>query len=171
RANTFLRRYEGVTPFAEVDEDIAVVVALDGDWTDPEKAWESLRVERLSELGGAPLEAARTLRRLDRPGFEGIRICSMPSVGTTALRFLCSAQGVTDLAVAVVPRRLTVIALILRPDGSIGVSQNVLRVPGIEYDEPVPPIPYPRFVRDLQLAQHLYAAGELRSNARLVQDL
>jgi len=71
--------------------------------------------------------------------------------------------GSLRVAATAMRRRATVVTLLLLPDGSFELSQNLLRLPGLVYEEPAPPIGYERMLRDLQLGQKLYDSGELAS--------
>jgi hypothetical protein len=81
--------------------------------------------------------------------------------------------GVMDLASASLPQRATVITMIFRPDGSIDIGQNLLRLPGRIYpNEPPGPIDnfgnpysYGSLLRAIQIGQKLYQSGELLDGA------
>lgn len=60
--------------------------------------------------------------------------------------------------------RASVIAATLRPNGSVDVSQNILRLPGrddLYSDQLAPHIPYGQMLRELQLGQQLFRSNEL----------
>jgi uncharacterized caspase-like protein len=69
--------------------------------------------------------------------------------------------GTFNLAATSLPGRITVVALVLRPDGKFDLAQHVLRLPGREYAEPVTSVPYGQMVRQLILGQRLFQSGEL----------
>jgi hypothetical protein len=46
----------------------------------------------------------------------------------------------------------------VHPDGSLDLAQNILPLPGVPTDMPVPPPTYGRMLRDLQLGQKVPAA-------------
>jgi hypothetical protein len=69
--------------------------------------------------------------------------------------------GRIELAAASIAGRVTVVTVTLSPDGGLALSQNLLRIPGRAYPEPVPSMPYGRMLRELQLGQKLYENGEL----------
>ena len=71
--------------------------------------------------------------------------------------------GQLTIASASLPGRATVMTAVLRSDGTSEIGQHILRFPGRKYSEPVPSIPYDRLLRELQLGQQLYQAGELRA--------
>lgn len=71
--------------------------------------------------------------------------------------------GRIELAAASIPGRITVVAITLSPEGTLGLSQNILRFPGRPYPELVPDVSYGRMLRELQLGQKLYQSGELVS--------
>ena len=56
---------------------------------------------------------------------------------------------------------MTIVSLILRPDGSLDLSQNILPLPGDRSPEEYQTFPYARVVRALQIGQKLYQSGEL----------
>lgn len=76
--------------------------------------------------------------------------------------------------------RASVITLILQPNGSVDVSQNILRLPGrddLYSSELEPHVPYGQMLRELQLGQQLFKSHELVSDRfwetapYLIQDL
>jgi hypothetical protein len=73
--------------------------------------------------------------------------------------------GTFNLAATSLPGRITVVALVLRPDGKFDLAQHVLRLPGRAYDEPVTSVPYGQMVRQLILGQRLFQSGELVEQA------
>src|SRR5262249_11574434 len=74
------------------------------------------------------------------------------------------AFGSVSMSVATLPKRLTVISVTAHPDGRLDLSQNILRVPGLDYaEEPGLPYPYPKIIRLIQLAQNLYTSEELNT--------
>jgi uncharacterized caspase-like protein len=77
--------------------------------------------------------------------------------------------GSVRVAAASLPRRATVIAIAVRPDGGFDLSQNLLRLPGLQYDEPVPNVPYDRMLREVQLGQKLYQSNELANRGLLTE--
>jgi hypothetical protein len=56
-----------------------------------------------------------------------------------------------------------VVTITLSPEGTLGLSQNILRFPGRSYPELVPDVPYGRMLQELQLGRKLYESGELDS--------
>lgn len=110
-------------------------------------------------------------------GFAGGRV-GLGIIAAQGRSFTVRVQsayiGAVAVAAASLPRRATVIALTFRSDGSFDLSQNLLRIPGVHYDEPVTNIGYGRMLRDLQLGQRLYDGGELVERApgsQLLTDL
>jgi hypothetical protein len=73
--------------------------------------------------------------------------------------------GTFTLASTSLTRRISVVALILQPDGKLDIAQHVLRLPGRPYDEPVESVPYGLMVRQLILGQRLFQSGELVAKA------
>ncbi|MBU8900984.1 hypothetical protein KRR26_35855 [Corallococcus sp. M34] len=96
-------------------------------------------------------------------GFDRIGMLSFEAPASSFILGIAAyAFGEFRLAAASIKNRLTVIGLVVRPDGSFDLSQNLLRVPGERYDkEPAPELRHARLVRQLQLGQKLYASGEL----------
>jgi hypothetical protein len=76
--------------------------------------------------------------------------------------------GRIELAAASIRGRVTVVTVTLSADGVLDLRQNLLRVPGRVYPEPVPDVPYGRMLRELQLGQRLYGSGELVSTGDAV---
>lgn len=162
-------------------QPLSIVVAVDCDgW--PQPAPEVLRgircrvAPRLAGLDAAravpvePLPAAH-LRDAGAasgqgPGFERVgTLVTRPPGGSFFVRFESPIIGEIEVAVAALPRRATVLMVLLRPDGSVRLSQNLLRLPGVHYpDEPVPHhIPFGKVLRQLQVGQMLFQGGELIS--------
>lgn len=92
------------------------------------------------------------------------RIChglAAPPAKSFEIEIQSPHVGSLRLAAVALPRRATVVTLVLEPDGSSDLSQNILRLPGLSYREPVPNVTYERRLRDLQLGQKLYESGDL----------
>jgi hypothetical protein len=130
------------------------------------------RVE--AELGLPPLEPLRhaTLDGAGGPDGYGLRRIGLTATDAPGRSFLVSVgspqAGRFTFAAAALPRRVTVISLVLRADGSFDLSQNLLRVPGRRYPaEPVHDVAYARMVRELQIGQELFKSGELVRNELL----
>ena len=123
----------------------------------------------VQELELSPLTRA-TLRheRAARPdglGFErvGLAVTTAPAPSFT-LVVNSPYLGSYRLTCAAIRGRVTVVNFTFRPDGSVDIGQNILRLPGrpgLYADEKEPEVPYSRMVRELQLGQQLYRSGEL----------
>ncbi|WP_147451034.1 caspase family protein [Corallococcus llansteffanensis] len=183
RNNTFLRRkpelinswalaHRGQSPFA-------VMVALDGDWKrDPSMLLRRIRVLPCDGFEGHANGSGLKLKLLPGPntlmgspgapgtGFDRIGMLLARGTSSFSIQIHAGALGTLQVACAGQPQRLTVISLTLRPDGTFDLSQNLLRIPDVTYQEPVLDLPYPRLVRALQLGQQLYASGELLDTGR-----
>ena len=140
---------------------LSVVVALDGeDWSLP-----------TDELLGSVMVAVDLPRSTGLPPrwlelVPGVAGTGAPRVGVAAGQSFPSSLslavsspelGAIRLVSASVPRRATVVTLRIRSDGDLRVSQSLLPFPGAS-DRP---IPYEWRLRQTQLGQQLYAAGEL----------
>jgi hypothetical protein len=192
QSNEFLRRFQGllepVDPAALGLRSLSVVVAVDGDgWG--EGASGVLAGIRVSLPAGTAADvptanhgdpgragmmqlrplAASTLNRL-APGREGfglerIGVAILPvSSSSFFIEFESPHLGHFSLASASLPKRATVVTIMLRPDGTLDIGQNLLRYPGTSAtyaDELVSDISYARMVRELQMGQQLYKSGEL----------
>jgi hypothetical protein len=106
------------------------------------------------------------------PDGYGLRRIGLTATDAPGLSFLVSVgshfAGRFTIAGAALPRRVTVISLVLRADGSFDLGQNLLRVPGRRYaDEPVHYVAYARMARELQIGQELFKSGELVRNELL----
>ncbi len=142
---------------------LSVVVAVDGDgWTAPvEEIVGGIECETVDPVGGRSQVGLSALA----PGGRGLGrvargIVSAPShVFSVELR--SRFFGRIELAAASLPDRVTVVTATLRPDGDFHVGNNLFRLPGAVYDEPVPAVSYGRLLRELQVGQLLYAGAEL----------
>jgi hypothetical protein len=162
RGNTFLRKYNDVIPSAQ--GDLALVIALDGEWGKPARdLFSGFRVIASPGFGAPNVVPALSLVPLRRPGFERIAFVTSPPFNRSYILRIDGVGMSIQLAVGHLPKRATVIGVVLRPDGSFDVSNNILRIPGNKYDEPVPvrPDEEAKLVRALQIGQKLYSADEL----------
>ncbi len=98
-------------------------------------------------------------------GFGRIRLAVSSAPAPSFMLVISSPElGNFSLACAAIDGRATVVSVTFRPDGSVDVSQNILRLPNrpdLYTQELVPDLPYGRMVRELQLGQQLYRSGEL----------
>ena len=154
-------RFDSLVPYLDPSDyrprPMSIVVAVDGNrwevpWTD---ILASIRcdTEYDGELQEFRLQAIPN-------GRIGLAVGTAP--GTSFLvRIESPHLGSVRASVGSVAERATVVSLAVRPDGSFDFAQNVLRIPGVEYQEPVPRVQYGRMVRQMQLGQKLYESGEL----------
>ena len=159
---------------------VRVVVAIDGSgWpVSPSDVAAGVRCEVVTSED-ALLEVP--LQRLvdSEHGWGRIAHGSVPAPGRSfTVRVRSPWLGQIELAGASLPDRVTVIGFAANPDGSLDTVQHLLRVPGREYPEPEPNIPYGRFLRELVLGQRLYESNELvergavpESQAQVMRDL
>jgi hypothetical protein len=93
------------------------------------------------------------------------------------IRFSSPVIGAIEMAAASLFNRITVVGLVLSPDGGIEAIQHLLRVPGQLYPgELEPNVSYGRTIRELVLGQRLYESNELIArgavpNAQVLRDL
>jgi hypothetical protein len=137
-----------------VTRPVRVVVAADGGgWmVPPSEVVAGLR------LDGEPLA------RLDAEdgGWGRVAHATFAAPGPSfTLRLVSPELGEIELAAASLAGRVTVIAIVLRADGTAEVMQHLLRVPGRDYPEFVPHVAYARMLRELTLGQRLYESGDL----------
>jgi hypothetical protein len=161
-------QFSGLVPVLDpadfADRPLSVVVAVEGvRWPSPVEevlASTSCECRRHDPAGDAVVNVA-----LDPlPSAVGRRV----AIGFTtapAASFTVTVSsphfGRIELAAASIPGRITVVTITLSPEGTLGLSQNLLRIPGRSYPEPVAAVPYGRMLRELQLGQKLYESGEL----------
>lgn len=164
------------------EHPLSVVVAIDGnDWpVPPGRVLDTIRgsVVAFDSAGPRPEELLPRLEPLPQGGLDDIdetgriglrRIgtaLAEPPEGTFAVALESTYTGRLTIFCTSLHRRITAVAVVLRPDGSFTLTQHLLRVPGERYDELVVTVPYTRLVRELQIAHELYASGELIRNAR-----
>jgi hypothetical protein len=155
---------------------LSVVVAVDGSqWSAPvEQVLQSLTccLVPAGEAGSPQPLALIPLRQrgvrgggTTGPGLErvAVAITKAPDAPTW-LEFSTPHFGSYRLAVGALDRRATVITLLLRSDGVLDITQNLLRLPGREdlyRQELAPHVPYGRMLRELQLGQQLYKSDEM----------
>jgi len=147
------------------NQPVVAVIAVEGDrWAPPvESVVNGITCELHSNepLAGVPIP----LQPLGPPGHGYGRIklgVAPPPSASFGVVINSPHFGRIELATASLPNRVTVVTCTLHPDGTIDVSQNLMRLPGREnYPEPVPNIPYARMVRELQLASKLFKGGRL----------
>jgi hypothetical protein len=100
-------------------------------------------------------------------GFQRLyRVIAPAPSGSFLITLRSEALGGFTLASAGLKNRATVVTAIFRPDGTVDVAQNLLRIPGMAYaPEESPPASYGRLLRTLQIGQALYRSGELFKSA------
>jgi uncharacterized caspase-like protein len=162
-------RFDGAVslldPKAFAMRPVSLVLSVDGNrW--PLLAREVLRSARVTVDGPAGVAEIPVAPLLDGAydGRVGLGVIAAPA-RSFIIRVQSPYIGAITLAAASMPKRVTVIALTFRPDGSFDMSQNLFPIPGLGYDKLATRIPYARMVRDLQLGQSLYESGELIERA------
>lgn len=172
-------QFEGMfTPRAPEEfglRPLSVVLALDGNnWTVPlEEVLQSLSCRLVPAAGGDPQTLALVpLQQRALPGNwaagpgldrVAVALTKAPDVPTW-LEFSTPHFGSYRLAVGALDRRATVITLLLRSDGMLDISQNLLRLPGrddLYREELTPHVSYGRMLRELQMGQQLYKSDEM----------
>jgi caspase domain-containing protein len=142
---------------------VRVVVAVDGSaWPVPPSEVAAGVHCQLISTEGTVLEVP--LQRLtdSEHGWGRIAHGTVPAPGRSfTMRVRSPWLGSIELAGASLPGRVTVMGFAVNPDGSLDTVQHLLRVPGRQYPEPDPDIPYGRFLRELILGQRLYESNEL----------
>ena len=163
-------RFDGAVslldPKAFAMRPVSLVLSVDGNrW--PLLAREVLRSARVTVDGPAGVAEIPVAPLLDGAYDGRVATGSHRGAGSVPSPFASSLSyiGAITLAAASMPKRVTVIALTFRPDGSFDMSQNLFPIPGLGYDKLATSIPYARMVRDLQLGQSLYESGELIERA------
>ena len=172
--NEVFQRFNGLFPAADAaqfdNRPLSLVLAIDGNsWSAPVSAilrgircWvarpdgnERTELEPLPPLDGRAEREGLGFQRLYRA------IAPAPS-GSFLITLSSEELGEFTLASAGLKNRATVVTAILRPDGTVDVAQNMLRIPGMVYT-PIesPPASYGRLLRTLQIGQALYRSGEL----------
>jgi hypothetical protein len=141
------------------DRPLSVVLAIDGN------RWPVPVEEVLGRVRCRAVQLAEeheiVLAPLGEP-LERVLLGIAPALATAFdISFDSPHFGRIEVASAALDGRATVVSLAVRPDGSFDLGQNLLRLPGREYEEPVPYVSYGRLLRDLQLGQKLFAGGEL----------
>jgi hypothetical protein len=158
-------QFAGVVPTLDPKQfgaaPLALVVAIDGDgWHTPPD--EMLRGIRLNiDVDAGPTEPP-IVRPLVGPGFDRILIAAAPAPRSSFFVRISSPHlGRVLVATAAIRGRATVLTARFTPEGRLEISQNLLRLPGVVYDEPDPGVAPGRMIRQLQLGQELYQSGEL----------
>jgi hypothetical protein len=146
---------------------LSVVVALDGDgWRRPlAEVLKSIECEVRSpgKASSAQLKPlpftdfhTTTRRASDRVG----TLLTTAPERSFELSLRTPEFGTFRLWCGSIARRATVVTVRLSPDGSLDVTQNLLRIPGWEYtDEIVPHVAYGKLLRQLQIGQKLFQSG------------
>jgi hypothetical protein len=175
--NELFSQFTGFVPPSDPGEfgmrPVSVVVGVDGnDW--PEGVDAVVRSASASiELRGADPIGIELAPIEYGGGRIALGVAQAPG-RPFALRIESPYFGSVGLAAASLERRATVVTLTVRPSGSFDVSQNLLRIPGLHYDELVQHVSYGRMLRDLQVGQKLYESGELalgRVSSQLLMEL
>lgn len=178
--NELFHQFNSLFPIPLVDASqfdnrpLSLVLAIDGNsWSAPVSA--ILRGIRCSvvALDGSHLMELAPLPPLDaRTGHEGMgfqrlfRAIGPAPTGSFLITLSSKELGQLTLASAGLKKRATVVTAVFRPDGTVDVSQNLLRIPGVAYPEEYSPsATYGRLLRTLQIGQALYRSGELFKSA------
>jgi len=160
-------QFEGLVarqnPLDFADRPVSVVVAIDGNgWPTGVDALVRSLDWQLTQFGETNPPLALTALGSSPDGFGRIVVGYAPApLGSFSIVLKSPFFGRIELASAGLDRRATVVTVTLRPDGTLDVTQNLLRMPGYMYGEPVPSVTYGRMLRDLQLGQRLYQNNEL----------
>jgi hypothetical protein len=168
-------QFSGLMPVLDpaefLDRPLSVVVAVEGvRWPWPVEevlASASCKCRRQGPAGETVVNVVLT----PLPSAVGGRVAAGFTTAPAASFTVTVSSphfGVIELAAASIPGRITVVAVTLSPDGMLGLSQNILRIPGRSYREPLSDVPYGRMLRELQLGQKLYESGELVSTGAAV---
>ena len=153
---------------------VSLVLAVDGNrW--PVRAREVRQSARATVDGAGGQCEVPVVPILDNAcdGRVGLGVTTAPGRSFT-IRVQSPWIGAITLTAASVHRRVTVITLTVRPDGSFDVTQSLFPIPGLGDDELAANIPYARMVRDLLVGQSIYQSGELIERAgtsQLLSDL
>jgi hypothetical protein len=158
---------------------LRVVVAVDGHrW--PTSAAAVASDVRCQVIAGSGQLTTLPLRAL-APGTDGWARLVHGTLAAPArsfvIRVISPILGEIDMAAASLPNRITVVGLVINPDGRLDVVQHLLRVPGRYYPPELEPgISYGRMLRELVLGQRLYESDELLThgavpNAQVLRDL
>jgi hypothetical protein len=165
-----LPQFDGLVPVLHPDDfadrPLSVVVAVEGvRWPWPVEevlARASCECRRQDPAGETVVNVALT----PLPSAVGSRVAAgFTTAPAESFTVTVSSPhfGRIELAAASIPGRITVVTITLSPEGTLGLSQNILRFPGRSYPELVPDVPYGRMLQELQLGRKLYESGELVS--------
>ena len=161
----FPRLVPDLDPAEYGDRPLAVVLAVEGErWPWPIDEMLANVECSCHELGGRRRSIPVRLDPLPSRAGTPTRMAAgftVPPEVSFSVNLAAPQFGRIDVAGASLPGRVTAVTAILRPDGVLDVAENILRIPGRPYPEPIPDIPYSRFVRELQLGRKLYESGEL----------
>ncbi|MFL5863976.1 MAG: caspase family protein [Solirubrobacteraceae bacterium] len=151
------------------DRPVVLVVAVEGRWPHPPEIVVNSLAGEL--VGGKPFEMHQPLPPLAVPSGRIVGDNRFRRVGVAAfeaptpnfrLRLSSQLAGEMEIACATLKERITVVRVVLRPDGPPAIGQSLLRIPGRTYSwELAGDLPYARMVRDLQIGEELNAAGRL----------
>lgn len=180
--NELFLRFSGLVEPRKPEEfemrPLSIVIAFDGEWSDSiyelinetscdlllssgESAEKSLRFEPLvrAKLDDYSRGTSGGLERI------GVALTTAPHRAFTVL--IKTRLKNIRLASAGLHDRASVITVTLRANGSVDVSQNILRLPGrdeLYAEELVSHVPYGQVLRQLQLGQQLFKSDELVSD-------
>jgi hypothetical protein len=158
-------RFEGVVPPIDPRlygmRSLSLVVAVDGNqWAvPPGEVLERVRWQIVAaDVPPANLPPLR--RGAPALGRIGLGLAPAPR-GSFQVEIESPDFGRLLVPCAGLPKRATVVSVRVHPDGSLDLAQNILPLPGIPSDMPVPQPTYGRMLRDLQLGQKLFQGGQL----------
>lgn len=162
-------QFEGVVP--PVDplvyrmRPLSLVVAIDGNqWSSPPSQVLDRVTWRIRTANPAREKLLPLLS--DNPGFRRIGLGLAPAPrGSFQVEIESPDFGRLLVPCAGLPKRATVVSMRVHPDGSLDLAQNILPLPGVPTDMPVPQPTYGRMLRDLQLGQKLFQSGQLAEYA------
>ena len=153
---------------------LSVVLAIDGyQWRAPIPAiLNGIRCSVTTPDGSPPVELSALPPLPSRAAGGGMglqrlyRALTVAPPGSFLFTLRSRELGEFTLASAGLPNRVTVVTAVFRPDGTVDLSQNLLKIPGQAYpaDESAR-FTYGRLLRTLQIGQALYRSGELFQSA------
>lgn len=175
-------RFSGLVEMKNPEEfdmrPLSLVIAFDGEW--PSSISELIEASSCEIIGNSGERLDEPLRfrplvgsNLNVPssqapgGMERIGVAMGSSPESSFVLVIKLPLKDVRLFSAGLKNRASVITLTLRPNGSVDVSQNLLRLPGrddLYSSELAPYVPYGQMLRELQLGQQLFKSQELVSD-------
>jgi len=179
--NELFHRFSGLVEQRHPEDfdmrPLSIVIAFDGEWSD--SIYELIdEASCVFVSSGESAENSLRFRPLVRASLDdysrgtsggmeriGVALATAPH-RSFALLIKTRLKNIR-LVSAGLRNRASVITVTLRPNGSVDLSQNILRLPGrdeLYAEEPVPEVPYGQVLRQLQLGQQLFKSDELVSD-------